>query len=91
MKYVLITSADKAVNKWSQKVKVVHWDIPEGTFNTSGANIAKVMKKISKGNITRAIRRITFYKNRGGKNISEKHLASINKAIVILQKERKKT
>lgn len=70
--------ADK--KKWSQKVtEKEKWHAPEGLFKESPEKIAKTLKKESKDK-KQAMSRLTFYRNRAGKNLSKADKERLDKA-----------
>lgn len=60
----LIVTAEK----WSASVDT-HWSPPEGFFSQSAEKIAEGLKRASKDH-KQAASRLSFYRNRAGKNLS---------------------
>lgn len=74
-----------AVNKWSEGVTQEEtFHSKAGIFKKPAADIAKYFLKVS-SSPGRAVRRIVFYKNRAGKNLSPQQLQALNKAIKIVK------
>jgi hypothetical protein len=63
---------------WSGEVKT-HWTPPEGFFTQSAEKIAKGLKRASE-NLKQASARLTFYRNRSGKNLSAEDKARLKLA-----------
>jgi len=84
--------------KWSQKIHTVSTFPPEGTFKRNAKSVARIMarKKVSPKGLGSAIRMISMYINRSGKNLDRRQKGELEKAKHILQeknaaqKERKK-
>lgn len=62
--------------------------IPEGLFTEPARNVADGLLKVSKNDIGKAIRKLTFYMNRAGDNLTNK--TELEKAKDILQKKNEK-
>lgn len=62
---------------------------PKDLFTKPASTIVRVLLQQTKGNIGKAIQKITFYINRAGENLSNK--AEVNKAKKILQDKLEKT
>ena len=62
---------------------------PKDLFTKPASTIVKVLLQQTKGNIGKAIQKITFYINRAGENLSNK--VEVNKAKKILQDKLEKT
>lgn len=72
--------------KWSGDVKVEKEEKPkEGTFSGKAEDIVKELLKKAEGNKGTAMKKLQFYINRAGKNLSNK--AEIEKAKSILKKK----
>ena len=69
--------------RWSGKVKT-KWHPPEGFFKQSAGDIASGLKKASK-DLSQAVSRLNFYKNRAGKNLPVKERANLDSALKKLQ------
>lgn len=69
---------------WSGAVKT-KWSPPEGFFTQSAAKIASGLKRAS-GSLGQAMRRLNFYVNRAGKNLSAEDKARLNNAKELLSK-----
>jgi hypothetical protein len=69
---------------WSAKVKT-HWHSPGGLFTRSAETIARALKHESQ-DVGQAIRRLTFYINRAGHNLTHKARAKLHRAVGILEK-----
>lgn len=68
----------KNEEKWSDEVKT-KYNPPEDLFTRSSDAIAVQLKKDS-GDYGTAMRRLTFYINRAGKNLKPDRLSELNKA-----------
>ena len=74
-------------NNWSDKVtENEKWHAPEGTFEKSPEEIAKIISQNKKASFQTAMSRLNFFLNRGGKNIPQDTKARVNKAKDILRK-----
>jgi len=62
---------------WSADVKTRGGDLPEGLFKSSAENIASTLLKRGKA---RAMRRLNFYVNRAGSNLSSERRSVMNAA-----------
>lgn len=62
---------------------------PKDLFTKSADTIVKILLQQTKGNIGKAIQKITFYINRAGENLSNK--VEVNKAKKMLQDKLEKT
>lgn len=60
---------------------------PKDLFTKPASTIVRVLLQQTKGNVGKAIQKITFYINRAGKNLSNK--SEVTKAKEILQKKLK--
>ncbi len=78
--------------RWIQKVKTVSTFPPKGTFaaNRTGLEIATIMARpeVSPKGWNSAIAMVVYFKNRGGKRLTEDHKRNLDEAIEILQKWR---
>lgn len=61
---------------------------PKDLFTKPASTIVRVLLQQTKGNVGKAIQKITFYINRAGKNLSNK--AEVMKAKKILKKKLEK-
>lgn len=61
---------------------------PKDLFTKSASTIVEVLLQMTKGNVGKAIQKITFYINRAGENLSNK--SEVLKAKKILQDKLKK-
>jgi len=68
---------------WSPEVKT-KWTPPAGLFTKSAEEIVKVLKEQSEDEAT-AMRRLNFYINRAGKNLSEERRDELEKAKELLK------
>jgi len=73
-------------SKWSSRVKT-HYHTPEGLFTRSAHEIAHVLK-LGTSDTTQAIRRLSFYINRAGHNLTSSAKARLHKAMRILEGKR---
>lgn len=71
-------------DNWSGDVKA-KWHPPEGLFTKSAEDIAKGLKKGARS-YGKASRRLTFYINRAGKNLSKERRDTLDKAKEVLKK-----
>jgi tRNA(adenine34) deaminase len=71
-----------AVNKWVAKVDTDSTHPKDGLFNEDAETIAKQMasKKVSPKGPASGMRMLTYFINRGGKNLSEERHAELEKA-----------
>lgn len=75
--------------KWSGKVKT-KWSPKEGLFKEGTAEqIARAAKSGHDGDVGAAIKSLSFYINRAGKNLSTEMVSKINHAKEILQNQNK--
>lgn len=72
-------------SKWSSKVRV-HFHTPEGLFARSAHEIASTLKS-GASDTAQAIRRLSFYINRAGRNLSSGARAKLHHAMQILEKK----
>ena len=70
-------------SKWSSRVRT-HYHTPEGLFTKSAHEIAHVLKS-SASDATQAIRRLSFYVNRAGHNLSSSAKKKLHHAMRILE------
>lgn len=77
--------------KWSARIKTASTFPPEGTFTKPAAEVARIMarKSVSPGGIGSAIRMVTMFINRAGKNLSTTRRKELEKAKRILQRRNK--
>lgn len=66
--------------KWSGKVKT-KWSPPAGTFEKSAQHIAETLLRADP---KKAASRLSFYRNRGGSNLSEADKAKLEHAQKII-------
>ena len=72
---------------WSKSVtKHEKWHAPEGTFEKSAEEIAKIISQDKKVSLKKAMARLNFFLNRGGSNVPSDTRARVNKAKDILRK-----
>src|SRR5919109_4580061 len=81
--------------KWVRRVTTDSTHPPAGTFSGSAAQIARTMarKDVSPRGLGSGIRMIQYFINRGGKNLSSRRRAELERAKRILQRRaaRKRT
>ena len=79
-------------HRWVKGVKTVSTFPPEGVFEKDAETIARVMasKKVSPKGIGSAIRMVQYFINRGGKGLSARRKAELEKAKRLLQEKSKK-
>ncbi len=70
--------------KWIQMAKV-KGSVPDGTFLKKAGEIVAIVLKEADGDKGLALRKILFYKNRAGKNLT--NADEVNKAILILRRQ----
>ena len=70
-------------SKWSSRVKT-HYHTPEGLFTKSAHEIASVLHA-GASNTGQAIRRLSFYINRAGHNLSSGAKKKLHRAMQILE------
>ena len=70
-------------SKWSSRVRT-HYHTPEGLFTKSAHEIAHVLKS-GASDVTQAIRRLSFYVNRAGHNLSSSTKKKLHRAMQILE------
>jgi len=68
---------------WSGDVRT-HWHPPAGLFTESAETIARVLRGAS-ADVGQAVRRLTFYINRAGHNLSTAARAKLRHAKRILE------
>lgn len=75
-----------STRRWSASVNTDATHPPQGLFNKSAAVIARtlVSKKVSPKGPASGMRMLSFYINRGGKNLSASRKAELNKAKKLL-------
>lgn len=72
--------------RWSQAVtKKESYHTPPGLFEKKASTIANTLMRGAKGDATKAMRRLTFYMNRAGKNLTNKR--ELGKAKTLLKKK----
>jgi hypothetical protein len=74
--------------KWVRKVTTDSTHPPSGTFSGSAEKIARTMarKDVSPRGLASGIRMIQYFINRGGKNLSVRRRAELERAKRILQR-----
>jgi hypothetical protein len=70
-------------SKWSGKVRT-HYHTPPGLFTKSAHEIASVLRS-GASDVTQAIRRLSFYVNRAGRNLSSTAKRKLHHAMQILE------
>jgi hypothetical protein len=70
-------------SKWSGKVRT-HYHTPTGLFSEPAHVIARVLKE-GASDTAQAVRRISFYINRAGKNLSSTVRRKLHHAMRILE------
>jgi hypothetical protein len=70
-------------SKWSGKVRT-HYHTPEGLFTRSAHEIAHVLRS-GASDTAQAIRRLSFYVNRAGRNLSGAAKKKLHRAMQILE------
>lgn len=89
---VEIQAANRLVasEKWSHDVHTKRHP-PEGKFaDGSAESIAEWAERSHNGNIGKAIQSISFYLNRGGKNLSDEQKSKVEHAKGILERKHAK-
>ena len=81
-------AARKATKKWVRKVKTDSTHPPEGLFTKSAATIARTLasKKVSPKGPGSGMRMLTYFLNRGGKNLSAARRRELEKAKELLSR-----
>src|SRR5919108_3780322 len=79
-----------AKRKWVRTVSTDSTHPPPGTFTGSASEIARTMarKDVSPRGLGSGIRMIQYFLNRGGKNLSSRRRAELERAKRILQQRR---
>lgn len=54
---------------WIQDVEVDEGSVPAGTFTKKADEIVKTLLEVTGNDVTKAVRKITFYINRFGKSL----------------------
>jgi hypothetical protein len=82
------TAARTRKGRWVRGVTTDSTHPPAGTFSGSAAQIAKTMarKDVSPRGLGSGIRMIQYFINRGGKNLSARRRAELERAKRILQR-----
>ena len=77
---------------WVRQVKTNSTHLPRGHFNQSAAKIAKSLasKRVSPKGPGSGIRMLTYYINRGGRNLSSSRRATLERAKSLLRKRMQK-
>jgi hypothetical protein len=68
---------------WSRKVKT-HWHPPAGFFERPASAVARGLLRASK-TPGQAVKRLTFYINRAGKNLSTADRARLHRAVRMIE------
>ena len=78
----------KRTGRWVSSVTTDSTHPPSGVFTGSAASIARTMarKDVSPRGLGSAIRMIQYFINRGGKNLSARRRAELERATRILQR-----
>lgn len=78
----------RAGKRWVRQVKTDSTHPPRGLFNQSAAKIAKSLasKRVSPKGPGSGMRMLTYYINRGGKNLSRSRRATLERAKSLLRK-----
>lgn len=88
------TSAKASIPKkrWVAKVKTDSTHPPEGLFTRSAATIARTLasKRVSPKGPSSGMRMLTYFINRGGRGLSAKRKAELEKAKILLSKRIKR-
>lgn len=71
--------------KWSGKVHE-KWHAPEGFFSKSAESIAEGLLRSAHGDAAKAQSRLSFYRNRAGKNLSEEDHGKLQHAADLIHK-----
>jgi len=82
------TRGRSAGKRWVRKVKTDSTHPPRGLFNQSAAKIAKSLasKRVSPKGPGSGMRMLTYYVNRGGRNLSRSRRATLERAKALLRK-----
>ena len=83
-----VSGKSKKVNRWVKSVKTDSTHPKEGLFTKDAATIAKALasKKVSPKGPGSGMRMLTYFINRGGKNLSPRRKATLEKAKTLLSK-----
>ena len=86
------SSGRRAGKRWVRDVKTDSTHPPRGLFNQSAAKIAKSLasKRVSPKGPGSGMRMLTYYINRGGKNLSRSRHATLERAKALLRKRTQK-
>jgi hypothetical protein len=86
-KRIVASVSVEAKEKWSADVtKHEKWHAPEGFFERSAESIANGLMRSAKGDAAKAQRRLTFYRNRAGKNLSSEDSSKLKHAADLIHK-----
>ncbi len=79
----------KKKNRWVKNVTTDSTHPPEGLFNKDAATIAKTLasKKVSPKGPASGMRMLTYFINRGGKNLTNERRSELEKAKDILSEK----
>ena len=85
-------SGKKRVNRWVAKVKTVSTFPPKGLFTKSAPEIARSLasKKVSPKGAASGMRMLTYFINRGGRNLSAARRKELEKAKEMLSRRVKR-
>ena len=78
--YIVISTQSVEAKKWSGKVKT-KWSPPAGTFDKSAEEIAETLIR---GGKDKAAKRLSFYRNRAGSNLSDADKSKLDHAQKII-------
>lgn len=84
-KRILANTTVEAKEKWSADVKE-KWHAPEGFFERSAESIARGLMRSAGGDAAKAQRRLSFYRNRAGKNLSAEDEGKLKHAAELIHK-----
>lgn len=81
-------AAGKSTKKWVRKVKTDSTHPPEGLFTKNAATIARTLasKKVSPKGPASGLRMLTYFINRGGKNLSAERRTELTRAKEMLSR-----
>jgi hypothetical protein len=75
----------EAKEKWSADVHE-KWHAPEGFFSKSAESIARGLMDSAHGDAAKAQERLSFYRNRAGKNLSSEDHSKLKHAADLIHK-----
>lgn len=84
----IVASAEvESKKKWSADVtEHEKWHAPEGFFGRSAESIANGLMRSAHGDAAKAQRRLSFYRNRAGKNLSSEEHSKLEHAAELIHK-----